>query len=89
MVNNQDKIAERINGLGYVGVSAVGDDGNVCVSIANGSKEYVWDVAKAIESELSGLVGLRTGDGVQEGTVFINCKEHQIHEELSDVLNMF
>lgn len=84
--NNQDKIADEINSMGINGVEAVGDDGSVCIEI-KGSKEQVWDAAKAIEAKIK--FHAEIGDGVQSGVLWVNADEAGVHKEFADVLSMF
>lgn len=69
--NNQKEIAEKINQLGLVGVSATYDDGNVGVKVS-GAKERIEEVANTINDHFGHY---RIGDGAQEGDIFINQYE--------------
>lgn len=82
--NNQDAIAKRINDAGIDGVNAVGDDGSVCVQV-DGDKARVQDVARILQS--MNLDGGPIGDGVQQGDVFINGNDADIHDVLFNVVN--
>lgn len=82
-INNQDKIAKKINNLNLEGVIAVGDDGSVCVEV-KGDKAYTKEVAEKIDSYQFDNQGV--GDGVQEGGLWINNYEQKIHGELYDVM---
>lgn len=79
--NNQDVVANRINELNLVGVSAVGDDGSVCVDVS-GSSNRVSDVS-SILAENFGQINI--GDGIQSGGIWINANDINIHCELSEI----
>jgi len=81
-INNQDRIASRINELNLTGVEAVGDDGNVCVGVV-GTEAHTRQVAQAILSEIGDI---DTGDGVQVGCICINNDAQNIHDDLSAFL---
>lgn len=86
-INNQDQVANRINAM-VVGrgweVEAVGDDGNVCVQI-KGDRTHVIDMAKRINDAYGHY---RVGDGVQEGTIFVNGEDCDIHDDVDVVAEM-
>lgn len=84
MINNQDRIATSINQLELEGVEAVGDDGSVCVRVA-GNRERVLEVANTINTHNFDSNGI--GDGVQEGSIFINGDEAEIHDELFELIS--
>lgn len=65
--NNQDALASNINAKwGKHGAKAVGDDGSVLVT--------VYDI-RAKKEIIAAFSGKATGDGVQEGGVFVNGEE--------------
>lgn len=82
VINNQDKVAQKINELKLEGVEAVGDDGSVCIQVS-GNESRVKEVASIINEKFGNL---SIGDGVQEGDLFINADDCNIHEELGDLL---
>lgn len=84
VINNMDKIAERINNLSLEGVNAVGDDGSVCVQI-KGDTNRVREVIDTMCADPKIHVS-RIGDGGQEGCIFINADDCNIHEDMEDVV---
>lgn len=83
-INNQNKVAKQVNDLKLVGVSAVGDDGSVCIQVV-GDKDYTVKVANIISDKVGDV---STGDGVQDGGMFVNNYDLNIHDDLSTVANM-
>ena len=81
MRNNQNAIARRINNLNLAGVQAAGDDGSVCVQVS-GNEARVHEIANDI---LEHVGDVETSDGAQEGGIWINCDECNIHDDLSSV----
>jgi len=81
-INNQDRIASRINELNLTGVEAVGDDGSVCVQVI-GTEAHTRQVAQTIFNEIGNV---DTGDGIQVGSIFINNDAQNIHDDLSGFL---
>lgn len=80
VINNVQKIVNEINNLDIWGMDAVAEDGSVCVRVT-GSKARIWDVAKLIEAKFADVQSV--GDGIQEGTIWIN------NDELSEAVNKF
>ena len=78
---NQDKVADKINKFKLVGVDAIGDDGSVCVQI-NGDKNRVVEVANIIFDKVGDIT---TTDGVQDGEIWINGNDCNIHDDLHTV----
>lgn len=83
--HSDEAIQEIILGMKIPAVyDVVCDDGSVMVAV-NGKEEDVILTAKQID----GRVGhMRVGDGIQEGDVWINGIECDIHDTLSDVSSM-
>lgn len=81
-INNQDRISDLVNGLNLVGVESCGDDGSVCVQV-NGNESRVREVSRIL-SENSRINRSRIGDGVQEGSLWINGVDCDLHGEVSD-----
>lgn len=86
VINNQDRIAAKINRLELDGVEAVGDDGSVCIEVV-GDRDRVVQVARIINDLDFDANGV--GDGVQEGVLWINGREAGltgIHDEVQQVV---
>ena len=83
MTNNSTKVANQINAIGFRGVLAVPDDGSVCVEVF-GDRARVLSVVEAINGRELDRNGI--SDGVQEGSIFINGEQAEIHDEIVDLV---
>ena len=80
--NNQDQIASRINAQYLKGVHAIPDDGSVIVEV-KGDEERVQEVAAILYEQFGDR---RIGDGVQEGSLWINADEAEIHDDVENIV---
>jgi hypothetical protein len=78
IVNNIEQVVDDINNLSQWGITAQADEADVRVHIV-GTRQWIWDGAKLIET--LGITSV--GDGDKEGKIFVNGKE------LSEVINWF